>query len=506
MNLKLLKIARFFHLIKKEKYNEKRQIEIVKKSPFFDAKWYLAQNPDVRAKKIGAARHYVRSGWKEGRNPGPNFNTNDYLREYPELFEKNCCPLFHYIENSLEKMLKKNATNCNKKNKFSGDLFNYDIFPDVQVDLLRPQVINIFIPSISASALTAGPLGILYLGKTLLNLGLNVRFFVLKDMDISCLNSEPDLKILLEKAEFQCVEDRDGTIFINPQDKSVATLWLSAYFAEYLQSFCADKSFIYMIQDYETIFYPNSSISALIENTYKMNFLGLFSTVALKDFFYKRNIQNIRKRKIPFCIFNTVSSSFLPSYCEFKLCRGKKKQFVFYGRPHRARNMFELGCYVLYKAISANILNPEEWEFYSVGAKEDKMEIYPNVYMNSLPYMNSNDYKKRIVSFDLGLSLMESPHPSMVPIDLALSGCVVVTNSYANKDEKYLRSISKNILCCPTDVKLLLAKIQEALALTQKLEIRYANAKETQYPKTWEDTFNLQVKKWLLKYIKGDKK
>lgn len=96
MNLKLLKIVRFFHLINKKNYNEKRQIEIVKKSPLFDAKWYLAQNPDVKAQKIGAAKHYVKYGWKEGRNPSPDFDTEEYLHEYPELEEKNWCPLAHW--------------------------------------------------------------------------------------------------------------------------------------------------------------------------------------------------------------------------------------------------------------------------------------------------------------------------------------------------------------------------------------------------------------------------
>lgn len=97
MKLKLLKIARFFHLISKRKYNEKRQIEIVKKSPLFDAKWYLVQNPDIKSNKIGAAKHYVKYGWKEGRNPSKDFDGNAYLQEYPELVAKNWCPLFHYM-------------------------------------------------------------------------------------------------------------------------------------------------------------------------------------------------------------------------------------------------------------------------------------------------------------------------------------------------------------------------------------------------------------------------
>ncbi len=97
MKLRLLKLVRLFHLISKEKYNQKRQIELVKASALFDTTWYLAQNPDVKEKKIGAAKHYVKCGWKEGRNPSPKFDGNQYLADYPEVAAKGICPLVHYI-------------------------------------------------------------------------------------------------------------------------------------------------------------------------------------------------------------------------------------------------------------------------------------------------------------------------------------------------------------------------------------------------------------------------
>ena len=97
LKLKYIKLLRFFHIIKKQKYNEERQIELVKQSPLFDTKWYLAQNPDVKAKKISASKHYVKHGWKEGRNPSPKFDGNKYLRENPDVSYANMCPLVHYI-------------------------------------------------------------------------------------------------------------------------------------------------------------------------------------------------------------------------------------------------------------------------------------------------------------------------------------------------------------------------------------------------------------------------
>ena len=61
------------------KHEEEQQIEIIKNSEFFDTKWYLEKNPDVKSRKMSAARHYLKNGWKENRNPSPKFSTREYL-------------------------------------------------------------------------------------------------------------------------------------------------------------------------------------------------------------------------------------------------------------------------------------------------------------------------------------------------------------------------------------------------------------------------------------------
>ena len=40
--------------------------------------------------------HYLKFGWKEGRNPSPLFNTNDYISFRPDILEADICPLVHY--------------------------------------------------------------------------------------------------------------------------------------------------------------------------------------------------------------------------------------------------------------------------------------------------------------------------------------------------------------------------------------------------------------------------
>jgi hypothetical protein len=60
---------------------------------FFDIAWYLAQNPDVATKGIEPFGHYVSIGWTEGREPHPDFNSNEYLSKHPELLVTHACPL-----------------------------------------------------------------------------------------------------------------------------------------------------------------------------------------------------------------------------------------------------------------------------------------------------------------------------------------------------------------------------------------------------------------------------
>ena len=100
------KALRAFHLISKQqfkkktsRYNDKHKIALISHSQFFDKKWYLAQNPDVAAQKISAAKHYYKYGWKEGRNPSPYFDGNDYLERYPDVRAADRNPLVHYLLN-----------------------------------------------------------------------------------------------------------------------------------------------------------------------------------------------------------------------------------------------------------------------------------------------------------------------------------------------------------------------------------------------------------------------
>jgi len=69
----------------------------IKHSGLFDEKYYLLHNPDVRRADIDPLKHFIKYGWKEGRNPSQNFETKYYLEMYPDVQEAGVNPLIHYL-------------------------------------------------------------------------------------------------------------------------------------------------------------------------------------------------------------------------------------------------------------------------------------------------------------------------------------------------------------------------------------------------------------------------
>ena len=73
-----------------------KKYAVIAKSKYFNKQWYLQRYPDVAASGMDAAMHYMNYGWREGRNPGPDFNTSIYLSNYPDVASSGMCPLIHF--------------------------------------------------------------------------------------------------------------------------------------------------------------------------------------------------------------------------------------------------------------------------------------------------------------------------------------------------------------------------------------------------------------------------
>lgn len=75
----------------------KSLIEEVQNSGLFDSDWYLKQYHDVKNSGLSPVEHYLKLGWKMGRDPSLQFSTQGYLSHYDDVSKSGLNPLVHYI-------------------------------------------------------------------------------------------------------------------------------------------------------------------------------------------------------------------------------------------------------------------------------------------------------------------------------------------------------------------------------------------------------------------------
>ena len=63
----------------------------------FDSQFYLDRYQDVQDTGLDPVMHYLRDGWKEGRDPCPIFSTSFYLEDNPDVAAAGVNPFWHYL-------------------------------------------------------------------------------------------------------------------------------------------------------------------------------------------------------------------------------------------------------------------------------------------------------------------------------------------------------------------------------------------------------------------------
>lgn len=77
---------------------EADDIRLLKNSDLFNAEWYLHHYHDVRNAGADPHEHYVRHGWKEGREPGLDFDAHYYTKMHQGDGGADEAPLLHFLK------------------------------------------------------------------------------------------------------------------------------------------------------------------------------------------------------------------------------------------------------------------------------------------------------------------------------------------------------------------------------------------------------------------------
>lgn len=268
---------------------------------------------------------------------------------------------------------------------------------------------------------------------------------------------------------------------ISDKDIFLSTSWESS---QIIKSINFRDSFFYILQGVENFFYTNGDeqcMSEAILNDSKINYI--INSKLLHDYYEKNNYENVLQR----------STSFEPAFPEHMYSAEKqafqkkdRRKLFFRASPNNNRNLFYSGLSILNEALTIGVIG-KEWDVYFVGCNDIPSFIFSNgLKPKLLGQLNWKNYLEFIKTVDLCLSLRHTPNPNYLPLDIAATGGVVLTNKYTTKHSV---PHSQNIICENLDNKSLMNGFEQAIKLSLNPEKRYANYSNNCIEKNWDKSF-----------------
>jgi glycosyltransferase involved in cell wall biosynthesis len=346
-----------------------------------------------------------------------------------------------------------------------------------------PRRINVLIPTLDMRHLFGGYIGKFNLARRLAELGERVRLVTTDPVGVlppgyrRTLESYSGLAGLMDRVEVVFGRESPG-IEISPQDGFVATTWWTAHVARHAMTLVDGDRFAYLIQEYEPFTFPMGSYAALAAESYRFGHVALFSTELLRDYFRRHAIGVYANGadagdRASAAFQNAITA--VPPPTVAGLTRSGPRRLLFYARPepHAARNMFELGVLALSRAVAEGVFQ-NGWELHGIGTVQRgrRISLGAGAALTLVPRSDQRAYAQLLGQHDVGLALMYTPHPSLVPIEMASAGMLTVTNSFENKTAAAMAAISSNLICVEPGVESLVAGLRDAVAGAGNLERR----------------------------------
>ena len=368
----------------------------------------------------------------------------------------------------------------------------------VDVRTTAPRRANIVLPIIDLPNFFGGYIGVFNLARRLAESGVRVRLVTsdpqprLPPRWREHLGGFEGVARALELVEVEFAGDGRRPIEVSPEDSFAAVSAGTAYVANRASAALGRARFVHVIQDYDPLSFPTGSMAAVARAAYALPHHAVFSTEPLREYFRSNRLgvfaegdEAGERRSV---VFRSAITPVGP-VSEKELARRPRRALLFYARPeeHASRNMFELGYVTLNEAIADGAF-VRDWRFAGVGSVKPlgPVELPGAKRLELLPRMGQREYAAMLGEFSVGLSLMDSPHPSLVPLEMAAAGMAVVTSTFADKDAGVLRAISPNLIpAAPTPASVTSA-LREAARRAEDLAGR-ALGSQLDWPTTWDE-------------------
>ena len=290
---------------------------------------------------------------------------------------------------------------------------------------------------------------------------------------------------------------------INDNDKIMATRYDTALIARSLTRRLKSKKFLYILQDFEPMFFPWGDNHALAVSSYDEDFLPIVCESLLADFFKNSRVGRFADKSFRDAVLSfepTVDRTVFYPVAE----EPGKRVLLFYARPMLApRNLSNLGFKALSILAEKKIIHPKGWEVLTFGEPSlSDIDIGGGMITRNLSWLSFTDYAARVRTASVGLSLMLSPHTSYLPLELAACGIPVVTNCYANKTADALSAISPCIIGTEVNPQAIATGLEKAIIQTE-MKCQEANSGLLTLPTSWGESF-APVRHSLLAFMAAD--
>jgi GT2 family glycosyltransferase/glycosyltransferase involved in cell wall biosynthesis len=199
---------------------------------------------------------------------------------------------------------------------------------------------------------------------------------------------------------------------VPPADVAIATLWVTAYAVAHSPG--AKRKF-YLIQDFEPMFYPASTLYALAEETYRLGLYGLCNTDNLRQIY----ADDYGGKGMSFA--PAVDPTVFHARRRHQRTPGSPVTVFVYARPGHWRNCWEMASLALEElkrrlGDRVRIVTAGAWATGEGGDNDIK-------HLGLLDYRATGELYR---NSDVGLALTVSKHPSYLPLELMACGVPVV--------------------------------------------------------------------------------
>jgi hypothetical protein len=442
----------------------------------FEDGFYLDYYADVRqmierGDFKSAKEHFIRCGFKEGR-----VSHHDRSRLLSRKFGVGVEPVGIHRWSSLEAKIK----------PVKGRLC-----PD------RRPVTNVFIPTMDPDIFFGGYIAFFHFLCRLAEAGTRLRFVVLEDhCDLGWFlkgiaGRERWVKAF-EKAEFMNLTIRDRPLDIHEDDAVIVYSTWMALMARDIVPMLKSGRVAFFVQEFEPAFHEYGSIWFLANSAYCVPHVPIFNTRALHDYFKKHRIGAFSNSDEDQLSFEHNIGALQPMRSE----RQFGKRLLFYARPevHAVRNLFEIGILALRAALCAEIID-ESWEVVGIGSLVHQYHVTLDeagkFIIPILPRVPEHEYQSFINRFDVGLSLMSSPHPGVVHFEWAVRGIATVVNCTPERDRSFFDSYDLPIVPADPDIDGIVRALTKAIELARRGYMPRGDASRS-FAGSWDEAFSPQ--------------